>query len=406
MPKRIVPLSETQISKAKPKEKNVKLADGGGLYLLVTPSGGKLWHFKYRFNGKEKKLSLGAYPTVGLSEARKRREEAKKLLASGVDPSETKKAQKLAGANANENSFETVAREWHKKFSPSWSESHAYWVIQRLGQYVFPAIGKRPIDELKGKDILQVLQMIESVALETAHRVKFIIGQVFRYAVGTGKAERDWTADLKGLLPPRSQRHHPAITEPKEVTKLLRAIDSYSGTLIVKSALQFAPLVFLRPGEIRKAEWTEFDLEAAEWNMPIERLKLKKKTKEDRKGEKHLVPLSHQALAIITQLKSLTGEGKYVFPNARTSSRPMSEMATNAALAQLGYKGEMTSHGFRAMARTILDEVLQERVDLIEHQLGHSVKDPNGRAYNRTTHLAKRKRMMQKWANYLDKLKS
>lgn len=406
MPKIIAPLSETKINKTKPQEKDFKLYDGGGLYLLITPAGGKLWNLKYRFAGKEKKLSLGAYPALSLSDARTKSKESKELLAKGVDPSEVKKAKKNAITACNENSFEVVAREWHAKFSPTWSESHAYWVKRRLEQYVFPAIGSRPIAGLKGPDILKVLQNIESVALETAHRVKFVIGQILRYAVGSGRAERDWTADLKGLLPPRSQKHHPAITDPKEVAGLLRAIDSYTGTFTVKCALQLAPMVFLRPGELRMAEWSEFDLEAAEWNLPIERLKLKKRIKDDRKGEKHLIPLSRQAIDILKRLQTLTGNGRFVFPGARSVSRPMSNMATNAALARMGFKDEMTSHGFRAMARTILDEVLQERVDLIEHQLAHAVKDPNGRAYNRTAHLPERRKMMQLWADYLDELKS
>ena len=263
----------------------------------------------------------------------------------------------------------------------------------------------RSIGELKGLDILNVLRGIESVALETAHRVKFVIGQVFRYAVGSGRAERDWTADLKGQLSPRSQKHHAAITDPKEVAGLLRAIDSFNGTFTVKCALQLSALVFLRPGELRKAEWSEFDLETAEWNVPIERLKLKKRIKEARKGEKHLVPLALQAVAILRDIQALTGHSRYVFPCARSFARPMSNMAINAALERMGFKGEMTAHGFRAMARTIIDEELHGRVELIEHQLSHAVKDPNGRAYNRTSHLAERKKMMQLWADYLDGLK-
>ena len=406
MPKRIQPLSDLEVKKAKPKEKDYKLSDGFGLFLLVTPSGGKLWRMQYRFAGKQKLLSFGSYPTITLADARQRRENAKKLLANDVDPSEVKKAKKTARLEAGENSFEVVAREWHSKFSPSWADSHAYWVLRRLEQYVFPDIGKRPIAELKATDVLKVLRRIESVALETAHRVKFIIGQVFRYAVGTGRAERDPTADLKGILPPRSQKHHAAITEPKKVAELMRAIDGFNGTFTVKCALQLAPLVFLRPGELRHAEWSEFDLESGEWNIPIERMKLKKRVKEDRKGEKHLVPLSSQAIAILRELQALTGQSRYVFPCSRSFARPMSNMAVNAALARMGYKGEMTGHGFRAMARTILDEVLQSRIDFIEHQLAHAVRDPNGRAYNRTAHLAERRKMMQQWADYLDKLKA
>ena len=299
-----------------------------------------------------------------------------------------------------------VAREWHASFAPTWSDSHAYWVIRRLEQYVFPDIGTKPIAELKATDVLKVLRCIEVVALETAHRVKFICGQVFRYAVGTGRAERDPTADLRGILPPRSQKHHAAITDPKEVAGLLRAIDVFTGTFTVKSALLLAPLVFLRPGELRQAEWSEFDLDAGEWNVPIERLKLKKRIKIDRAGEKHLVPLSTQAVKILRDLQVLTGRSRYVFPSARSFAKPMSNMAVNAALARMGYGDEMTGHGFRAMARTILDEVLRFRVDIIEHQLAHAVKDPNGRAYNRTSFLGDRQNMMQTWADYLDGLKA
>lgn len=406
MPKRIVPLSDIQVRNAKPQTKDVKMFDGQGLFLLVKSTGGKLWRMKYDFQGKERLLSIGAYPALSLADARQRRDEAKKLLANDIDPSENKKALKAAKTAGDANSFEVVAREWHTKFSPTWSESHAYWVLRRLEQYVFPAIGARPIAELKGLDVLNVLRRIESVALETAHRVKFVIGQIFRYAVGSGRAERDWTADLKGLLPPRSQKHHAAITEPKEVAGLLRAIDEFVGTYTVKCALQLSPLVFIRPGELRNAEWAEIDLDSGEWNIPVERLKLKKRIKEARKGEKHLVPLSRQAVTVLSGLKELTGSSRYVFPCARSGIRPMSNMAVNAALARMGYKGEMTSHGFRALARTILDEVLQQRVDLIEHQLAHAVKDPNGRAYNRTSHLAERRKMMQLWADYLDGLKA
>lgn len=405
MPKRITPLSDTQVRSAKPKDKEYKLMDGFGLFLLVTPTNGKLWRLDYRFEGKRKTLAMGAYPAVSLADARKRRDDAKALLAHDIDPSDANKAKKAAREEAATNSFEVIAREWHTKFTPTWSSSHAYWVLRRLEQYVFPDIGARPIADLKAPDVLKVLRRIEAVALETAHRVKFVLGQVFRYAVGSGRAERDPTADLKGLLPPRSQKHHAAITDPKEVAGLLRAIDNFNGTFVVKCALQLAPLVFLRPGELRQAEWSEFDLESAEWNIPIERIKLKKRVKEDRKGEKHLVPLSSQAVTILQDLKALTGQSKYVFPNARSFARPMSNMAIGAALDRMGFKDEMTPHGFRAMARTILDEVLQSRIDLVEHQLAHAVKDPNGRAYNRTAHIAERRKMMQIWADYLDGLK-
>ena len=406
MPKRIVPLSAMQVSKAKPRDKDYKLFDGKGLYLLVTSTGGKLWRLKYSYGDKEKQLSFGAYPEITLDDARVKRDTARNLIANGVDPSEVKKAQKAAAIICSENSFEVVAREWHERHKPTWAESHAYWVMRRLEQYVFPDIGTRPIAELKAPDVLNVLRRIESVALETAHRVKFVFGQIFRYAVATGRADRDPAADLKGALPPRQQKHHASITEPKEVAGLLRAIDNYRGTFPVKCALQLAPLVFLRPGELRHAEWAEIDLEAAEWNIPIERMKGRKTVKEARKGEKHLVPLAKQAVAILIELKALTGNSRYLFPSARSFARPMSNEAINAALERMGYKGEITGHGFRAMARTIMDEVLQVRVDLIEHQLGHAVRDPLGRAYNRTSHHAERRKMMQQWAEYLDELKA
>lgn len=402
MPKRIVPLSDIQVRNAKATK-----FDGGGLYLLVTPTGGKLWRFKYRYAGKGRLLSFGSYPEISLTDARQRRDDARKLLANDIDPGEVRKARKAAIVANSENDFEVVAREWHTKFAPTWSDSHAYWVLRRLEQYVFPAIGARPIADLKAPDILNVLRRIEAVALETAHRVKFVIGQIFRYAVGSGRAERDWTSDLQGQLSPRSQKHHAAITDPKELAGLLRAIDGFTGTYTVKCAMQLSPLVFLRPGELRQAEWSEFDLENAEWNVPIERLKLKKRIKEDRKGERHLVPLSKQAVTILGELQALTGRGKYVFPCARSFLRPMSNNAINAGLRRMGFsKEEMTAHGFRATARTILDEVLEFPMDLIEHQLAHAVKDANGRAYNRTTKLPQRQKMMQAWSDFLYELKS
>ncbi|MEI6213376.1 MAG: integrase arm-type DNA-binding domain-containing protein [Desulfuromonadales bacterium] len=404
MPKKIVPLGELQVKNAK-----ATMFDGGGLYLLVTPSGGKLWRFKYRFAGKPKLLSFGSYPEVSLQEARRRRDEARSLVANNTDPSDVRKNLQAAIVATTENAFEVVAREWYGKFAPTWSDSYAYWVRRRLEQSVFPVIGARPIAELKALDILNVLRKIETVTLETAHRVKFIIGQIFRYAVGSGRAERDLTVDLKGQLPARSKRHHAAITDPKELAGLLRAIDGFKGTYIVKCALQLSPLVFLRPGELRQAEWSEFDLEAAEWNIPIERLKLKKRIKEERKGEKHLVPLSRQAVEILKGIQQLTGSGRYVFPCARSVARPMSNNAVNGAIHRMGFDNdEMTAHGFRATARTILSDVeeLGFSDDIIEHQLAHAVRDANGRAYNRTTKLPQRRKMMQQWADYLDDIKA
>jgi integrase len=399
MPKRVQPLTDLQVSKAKPRDKNFKLADGGGLYLLVTTTGGKLWRFDYRYAGKRKTLALGSYPEISLAEARTKRDAARKQVAAGVDPGNIKRAQKAALVGAGAESFEVVAREWHGKFSNTWSDSHARTTLRRMTLDVFPIIGGRPIAEIKAPELLAMLRRIESRgALETAHRVRTICGQVFRYAVATGRAERDPAADLKGALPPYKKGHHAAITDPGKVKELLKAIDGYQGSFVVKSALQLAPLVFVRPGELRQAEWSEIDFDTAQWNIPAERMKMK---------EAHLVPLSSQAVAILQELKLLTGRSKYVFPSSRSNARPMSNNAINAALRRMGFeKDEMTGHGFRAMARTILDEVLQVRPDFIEHQLAHAVRDPNGRAYNRTAHLAERGKMMQTWADYLDGLKA
>ena len=406
MPKRITPLSEAKVRTAKPNQKTYKLFDGGGLFLLVTPSGGKLWHLKYRFDRREKKLTFGTYPEISLADARQRRDEARRHLAHGVDPGAVRKAQKQADT-AETETFEVIAREWHEKFRETWSESHAHVTITRLERDVFPWIGSRAIASLKPSDVLAVLRRIESRgAAETARRLKIVCGQVFRYAVATGRAERDPTPDLKGALKPPVTRHMAALTEPTQFAALLRAIDGYGGSFIVKCALRLAPLVFVRPGELRQAEWAEINFDAAEWHIPIDRMKLPRAVKAERKGQAHLVPLAQQALEILHDLHPLTGRGKYLFPSHRTTSRPMSDNAILSALRRMGYsRDEMTGHGFRAIARTLLDEVLQVRPDFIEHQLAHAVRDPNGRAYNRTAHLAERKLMMQKWADYLYEIK-
>ncbi len=403
-----MPLSDVKVRNAKPGEKQKKLSDNDGMYLLVTPNGGKCWRLKYRYSGREKVLALGTYPEISLSNARQRREDARKLLANGIDPGAIKKAQKASRADIDANSFEVVAREWHKKFEEAWSQSHAHVTITRLERDIFPWIGKRPISEIEPPEILNVLQRIESRgAGETARRMKIVCGQVFRYAVATGRAKRDQTADLKGALKPVISNHMAALTDPKEVAPLLRAIDDYKGSFVVKCALQLAAMFFVRPGELRAAEWSDINLNTAEWNIPIERMKLPLKTKQERKGQFHLVPLSNQAISILQELQALTGHSKYVFPSHRTLLRPMSDNAVLSALRRMGFaKDEMSGHGFRAMARTILDEVLQVRPDFIEHQLAHAVRDPNGRAYNRTAHLAERRKMMQTWADYLDGLKA
>jgi len=398
MPKRITPLSEIKVRTAKPKEAEYKIFDGGGLFLLVTPSGGKLWYFKYRYDKTEKKIAFGPYPEISLADARQRRDETRKQVANGIDPGAVRKAMKQAETEETET-FEVIAREWHIKFATTWTSGHAATIMGRLERDLFPWIGKRPIATIKAPELLAVLRRVESRgALESAHRIRTIAGQVFRYAVATGRAERDPAADLRGALPQPGEKHHAAITDPKEVATLLRAIDGYQGHFVVKCALRLAPMFFVRPGELRNAEWREIDLDEAVWSIPKHKMKMK---------QDHIVPLSNQAIEILTELKELTGASIYVFPSGRSFARPMSNNAILAALRRMGYdKDTMTGHGFRALARTILDEVLQVRPDFIEHQLAHAVRDPNGRAYNRTAHLTERKKMMQKWADYLDGLKA
>jgi integrase len=392
-----MPLTDVAIRAARPKEKPQRLFDGGGLYLEVSTSGGKWWRLKYRHGGKEKRISLGVYPEVTLKEAREKRDDARKQLGKGIDPGAARKAAKAAGS-ADAETFEAIAREWYERFSPRWVPSHGERIIKRLERDIFPWLGKQPIRDITAPALLSALRRIETRgAMETAHRALQNCGQVFRYAVATGRAERDPTSDLRGALPPVRQTHRAAITEPKAVGELLRAIEGYNGSFVTKCALQLAPMLFVRPGELRMAEWAEVDLDAAEWNIPAERMKMR---------QPHLVPLPPQAVAILRELHALTGRGRYVFPGARTDKRPMSNNAVLAALRRMGYaKDEMSGHGFRAMARTILDEVLHVRPDYIEHQLAHAVKDPHGRAYNRTAHLAERRKMMEQWGDYLDLLR-
>ena len=393
-----MPLTDTAIRKIKPTEKPYKVADEKGLHLLVNPTGGKLWRMKYRFGGKEKLLSFGAYPDVPLIRAREKRDEARRLLAEGIDPSEHRREHKAMLADMAGNTFEVIAREWYSKELPAWAPAQAVKVKGIMEKNIYPWLGKRPIAEIKAPELLAVIRRMENRGvIDTAKRALQCTGQVFRYAIATGRAERDITPDLRGALIKAKTRHYSAITDPKKVGGLMRAIDGYSGTLSVKCALKLAALSFVRPGELRKAEWAEIDLDSAEWNIPADRMKM---------GDAHLVPLSLQALDVLRELHALTGRGRFVFPGERSRDRPMSENSVNAALRYMGYpQDEMTGHGFRAMARTILDEVLGVRPDFIEHQLAHAVRDPNGRAYNRTAHLAERRKMMQLWADYLDKLK-
>ena len=390
-------LTDTKIRSAKPGEKPVKLSDEKGLYLLVTQAGGKWWRLDYRFSGKRKTLSMGVYPDVGLKEARGRRDEARKLLAGDIDPGEHRKAQKAAKLERASNSFETVAREWFAKHSLNWATTHADKIIQRLEKDVFPWLGGKPIAEITAPELLTVLRRIENRgALDTAHRARQNCGQVFRYAVATGRCERDPSGDLRGALAPAKHKHFAAITDPLAVGELLRAIDGFQGTFIVQCALKLAPLFFARPGELRKAEWQQFDLEKGEWRYFVTKTK-----------NEHLVPLSSQAVAILQELHPLTSTRKFVFPG-RDPQKPMSEAAVNAALRRMGYdtKTEITGHGFRAMARTILHQELGIKPEVIEHQLAHRVPDALGTAYNRTKFLTERRKMMQQWADYLEKLKA
>ncbi|RFP27604.1 integrase arm-type DNA-binding domain-containing protein [Duganella sp. BJB476] len=389
-------LTDVKIKNAKPAVKPYKLYDERGLFLIVTPNGGKWWRLKYRFENKEKLLSLGVYPDIGLKDARERREEARRLVAHFIDPGLQRKAQKSVRQEHAANSFEIVAREWHAKYAPTWAEHHGDRILRRLERDVFPWIGGRPVVDVSAPDLLSVARRIEQRgALETAHRALANCGQVFRYAVATGRVQRDPTGDLRGALPPVRGEHFSAVTEPSKVATLLRALDNYEGSSVVACALRLAPLVFVRPGELRKAKWSDFDLGNAEWRFHVSKT-----------DTQHIVPLSSQALTVLRELYAITGDGEYVFPSARTNERPMSDNAILAAMRRLGIeKEEMSGHGFRAMARTILDEVLGVRPDLIEHQLAHAVRDPNGRAYNRTAHLPERKKMMQQWSDYLDRIK-
>jgi integrase len=392
-----MPLTDIAVKKAKPSEKAIKLFDDRGLYLLISPSGCKWWRLKYRFDGKEKKIALGVYPDVSLKDARDRRDEARKLLANGIDPSENRKAQKAAHAGQAANSLEVIAREWFAKYSAIWAVSHSTRLIRLFERDIFPWIGQRPIAVITAPDILAVARRIEKRgALETAHRAIQNCGQVFRYAIATGRATNDPTGALRGALPPFKTKHLAATTEPKQFAKVLRAIDGYEGTPAVSCALRLAPLVFVRPGELRHAEWAHIDMDGAEWRYTASKTKTA-----------HIVPLSRQAIEILRELHPITGRGRFVFPSGRSSARAMSDNAILAAMRRMGInKEEMSGHGFRASARTILDEVLGVRPDFIEHQLAHAVRDPNGRAYNRTAHLPERKKMMQLWADYLDELKA
>jgi len=385
-------------SKANGTAAGEKHADGQGLYLHVKEAG-KYWRMAYRFDGKQKTLALGVYPSVSLLKARQRRDKARELLADGIDPGAAKQEAKQAQAAIRANTFENVARDWLAKTKAERAQLTQEKVTAWLEKDAFPWLGAMPISAIGPRDVLATVRKIEARgAIHTAHRVTQLCGQVFRFAVATGSAERDITQDLRGALSKPVKKHYAALTEPKQVGDLMRAIFNYTGHQQVIAALKLSPLVFVRPGELRGAEWAEIDLDASEWRIPGSKMKMK---------VDHLVPLSTQAVEILKGMKLLTGHRRYVFPSiGRSEDRPMSENTINSALHGMGITKEMhTAHGFRATARTIMDEVMGERVDLIEHQLAHAVKDANGRAYNRTAHLPARKTMMQRWADYLDKLR-
>lgn len=394
-------LTDLAVKNAKPRGKPYRLTDGGGLCLLVHTNGSKYWQLRYRSpnTGKSNILSLGVYPIITLSAARTKAMAAKLALSSGTDPGQQKRQEKLTRRTSAATTFGLVAEEWFAKESPNWSETHKTRTLGIIKNKLGKWLDNRPINEITTPELLAVLRKTEARGiLETAKRSLQTAGQIFRYAVQTGRAEQDIAQALKGALATPKVTHFAAITDPAELGKLLVAIEGFTGTPEVKAALRLTPMLFQRPGELRSMEWEEINWKEERWDIPAEKMKMR---------HPHIVPLPKQALAIIKDLRNITGEGRYVFPSARGGSRPLSENGVRTALRTLGYSNDqVTPHGFRATARTILDEVLGYRLDWIEHQLAHAVKDANGRAYNRTTHLEGRRKMMQGWANYLDKLRT
>ena len=395
-------LTNIEVRNAKPAAKAYRLYDRDGLYLEVAATGSKYWRLKYRFGGKEKRLALGVYDAVSLATARAKTAKARKQLVDGVDPGELRKSGKQAEIAAVSDPFEAVAREWHAKFSPDWSATHANKLIRRLEIHAFPFIGGKAISDVSAADVLALLQKPESRGeLETAHGVRVVVGQVCRYAVATGRALTDPTPTLRGAIKPHRNKHMASITSVHEVGLLMRAIDQYNGGPIVRTALILSALTFQRPGNVRMMEWSEVDLVAGMWTISSAKMKRKKQDKEN--GLPHLVPLASQAVNALKKLFPFTGHGRLVFPGERSHDRPISENTVNVALRAMGYaKDQATAHGFRATARTILDEVLEEPLHVIEAQLAHKVRDALGNAYNRTTHIIQRRGMMQRWADYLD----
>ena len=394
-------LTDTAVRAAKPGEKTIRLFDGGGLHLEVDPKGGKWWRLKYYFNGKEKRISLGVYPTVGLKDARERREQAKKLLSRGIDPSAERKEAKataVAVQREKENTFEIVAREWFDKHVSTLAPSYSKKIFSLFERQVFPVFGGKPISEVEPTDILKAARHVEeSGAVETAHRLIQLCGQLFRYAIATVRVKYDITQGLHGALPKVARQHMATITDKKRIGELLRAIDAYGGFMPVKYALRLAPLFFVRPGELQKAEWAEFDFGAAEWRIPTAKMKMK---------QRHIVPLSRQALSILEELLVYTGHGRFLFPSIRTDTKPIAIESMLVAVRSMGFtKEEMTMHGFRGMASTILNEQGYNR-DWIERQLAHGERNSIRAAYNYAEYLPERRKMMQEWADYLDGLRN
>ncbi|NTV12363.1 MAG: integrase arm-type DNA-binding domain-containing protein [Desulfobulbaceae bacterium] len=408
MPKQgISLLSDAAVRTAKPKDKTYMLRDGGGLWLVLEPSGRKWWKLRVVFAKKENSFSLGDYPAVSIADAREKRNDARKKLGAGIDPGNARKAEKAQ--NSGEGTFENVAREWQAKFSKvEWSESHSKNILSRLEKNIFPWLGARPVAEITAPEIISVFRKIEERGhLETLHRTLTNCGQVFRYAIATGRGTVDPTYKMGEAFPKAIKHHFSTITDPVGVGNLLRAIDAYHGTFVVKCALMLAPLVFLRPKELRLAEWSEFDFERAVWLIPINRMKRTRRDKEAKPKEVHIVPLSRQALGILKELYQLTGGGRLVFPGLRGKDRAISDATMTNALRRIGYdRDEMHVHGFRAMAKTMMKQNLKLDDDWIERQLSHAVKGPLGRAYDRTTFEPERWKMMQVWADYLDTLKA
>lgn len=388
-------LTNVAIRNAKPTGKPYKLTDSGGLYLLVSRAG-KYWRMNYRYLGKQKTLAVGVYPSVSLADARVKRDKARELLAKDIDPSLVKRATKQAKKHSHENTFQTIALEWHIKQSTTWAESTSANIKRCLEMDIFPWLGDRPVMEITAPELLTVLRKIESRgAHEKAQRTREYVGRVFRYAIQTGRAERDPSGDLRGALTPVKAKHHASIIDPKDIGALLRAINGFQGSFITKCALQLAPLVFVRPGELRHAEWTEIDFGKKEWRIPDHKMKMR---------EQHIVPLSRQAVAIFEDIQPLTGNGKFVFPSIRSTNRPLSENTVNAALRRMGYsKDEMTGHGFRSMASTLLHERGWPH-EAIERQLAHAERNKVSASYNFAEHLPKRREMMQWWSDHLDEL--